>query len=105
MKAKRGARSAVAMKPPAAKARRQGRLERLLKQFQATDPATLDAEARRYRDLAIRALQIELKLRSDGWTVGQDGWAVPGAAPPQKAQPRPPRRPGRAGTGARRRRR
>jgi hypothetical protein len=80
------------MKRPAAKARRRGRLELLLQKFQDTDPETLDAEARRYRALAIRALRIELALRSEGWTVDQDGWAVPGTGRSAKSPPRPPRR-------------
>jgi hypothetical protein len=91
------------MKRPAPKARRRGRIELLLEKFQATDPETLDAEARRYRALAIRALQIELKLRSEGWTVDQNGWAVPGAARGEKSPPRPPRgrTPSRTGRGRR----
>ena len=84
---------------PAKRTLRRSRIETTLARFEAMDPEKLDADERRFRNLAISALKIELKLKAQGWK-GTGGWleapprmapgasAAPTAAPGTKTTPR-----------------
>ena len=76
--------------------RRRPRVEATLARFEAMDPETLDAEQRRYRNFAIRALCIELELRARG-LIGADGSPRPRAesakgGSPSESKPAPSKR-------------
>jgi hypothetical protein len=48
------------------KPKRRSQIEATLAKFEAMDPRKLDADQRKFRSLAIRALKIELQLRAKG---------------------------------------
>ena len=58
---------------PAKPKSRRSRIEATLARFEAIDPETLNTEQRRFRSLAIAALEIELQLKAQGWK-GEGGW-------------------------------
>ena len=67
---------------------KRAKTEATLAKYEAMNPDELDANQRSFRELAIRALRIELTLQDKGF-VEEDGWMVPAATTGAERSPRP----------------